>query len=195
MALLIFGLILFIGIHLLRVLVPGFRQSMIDRFGRPAWSAIYSVASIIALVVLVYGFDVARGDTGMLYSPPVWTAHIAVTLMLFATICLIAGFLPAGQIATKSKHPMVLAVKIWAIAHLMANGETSSVILFTAFLAWGVILRIALKRRERAGELTRRPFVSARYDAIAVVLGIVVWALMIWKIHALLIGVAPIAMG
>jgi uncharacterized membrane protein len=89
---------------------------------------------------------------------------------------------------------MVLSVKIWAFAHLLANGETSSVLLFAAFLAWGVILRIALKRRERAGELTLRPFVSGKYDLYAVVIGVVVWALITFKLHELLIGVAPIAM-
>lgn len=195
MTLLVVGLILFLGIHLIRILVPGFRQSMIDRVGQSGWSVGYSLASVVGLVLVIYGFDQARQVTGMLYYPPVWTAHIAITLMLIASICLIAGFLPAGNIAVKTKHPMVLSVKIWALAHLLANGETSSVLLFGSFLAWGVIMRIALKRRQRAGEVTLRPFVSARYDLLAVVIGIVVWALMIWKLHALLIGVAPLVMG
>lgn len=195
MTLLVVGLILFLGIHLIRILVPGFRQSMIDRVGQSGWSVGYSLASVVGLVLVIYGFDQARQVTGMLYYPPVWTAHIAITLMLIASICLIAGFLPAGNIAVKTKHPMVLSVKIWALAHLLANGETSSVLLFGSFLAWGVIMRIALKRRQRAGEVTLRPFVSARYDLLAVVIGIVVWALMIWKLHELLIGVAPLVMG
>jgi uncharacterized membrane protein len=89
---------------------------------------------------------------------------------------------------------MVLSVKIWALAHLLANGETSSVLLFAAFLAWGVILRISLKRRQRAGEITLRPFVSAKYDLYAIVMGIVVWALIIWKLHEWLIGVSPLVM-
>ena len=114
--------------------------------------------------------------------------------MLFSMICLAASLLPAGHIATKMKHPLVLAVKIWALARLLANGETSSVLLFVAILAWGVVVRISLKRRARAGEVVTRPFVSARYDILAVVLGIVLWAAFIWKLHEWLIGVQPLAM-
>ncbi|MBB3541007.1 MULTISPECIES: NnrU family protein [unclassified Rhizobium] len=194
MALLIVGIIIFLGLHLIRVIAPGLRQSMIDRLGENGWKGVYSVLSILSLILLIYGFGQARQVTGVLYTPPVWMAHIAVTLMLIALICLVASLLPAGRIAVKTKHPMVLSVKIWAFAHLLANGETSSVLLFAAFLAWGVILRIALKRRERAGELTLRPFVSGKYDLYAVVIGVVVWALITFKLHELLIGVAPIAM-
>ncbi|MFS8148674.1 NnrU family protein [Rhizobium sp. R635] len=194
MALLIVGIILFLGVHLVRVVAPGFRRSMIARLGDNGWRAGYSVASILTLILLIYGFGQARAVTGMLYNPPVWTAHIAITLMLIAMICLVASLLPAGHIATKTKHPMVLSVKIWALAHLLANGEMSSVLLFAAFLAWGVIVRISLKRRQRAGEITLRPFVSAKYDLYAVVIGIVAWALIIWKLHEWLIGVSPLVM-
>ncbi len=193
MALLVVGIVLFLGIHLIRVVVPGFRQSMVERLGQPAWRGLYSIASIATLVLLVYGFGAARYETTVLYSPPVWMAHITLTLMLLALICLVASLLPAGHIATKTKHPMVLSVKIWAFAHLLANGDSASVLLFAAFLAWGVVMRIALKRRERAGELTLRPFVSARYDLFAVVIGVVVWGLIIWKLHEWIIGVSPLA--
>ncbi|MBB2685402.1 UNVERIFIED_ORG: putative membrane protein [Rhizobium etli] len=194
MALLIVGIILFLGVHLVRVVAPGFRQSMIASLGEKGWRAAYSIASLATLILLIYGFGQARTVTGMLYKPPVWTAHVAITLMLIAMICLVASLLPAGHIATKTKHPMVLSVKIWALAHLLANGETSSVLLFAAFLAWGVILRISLKRRERAGEITLRPFVSTKYDLYGVFIGVVAWALIIWKLHEWLIGVSPLVM-
>ncbi|MGZ2381393.1 putative membrane protein [Rhizobium brockwellii] len=156
MTLLIVGIILFLGVHLVRVVVPDFRRSMIASLGEKGWRAAYSIASLATLILLIYGFGQARDVTGVLYNPPVWMAHITITLMLIAMICLVASLLPAGHIATKTKHPMVLSVKIWALAHLLANGETSSVLLFAAFLAWGVILRISLKRRQRAGEITLR---------------------------------------
>jgi uncharacterized membrane protein len=194
MALLIVGIVIFLGLHLIRVIAPDLRQSMIDRLGESGWKGVYSVVSILSLILLIYGFGQARQVTGMLYNPPVWMAHIALTLMLLAMICLAASLLPAGHIAVKTKHPMVLSVKIWAFSHLLANGETSSVLLFGAFLAWGVILRIALKRRERAGELTLRPFVSGKYDLYAAIIGVVAWALITFKLHELLIGVAPIVM-
>ncbi|WP_025660433.1 NnrU family protein [Rhizobium sp. IBUN] len=194
MTLLIVGIIIFLGLHLIRVIAPGFRQSMIDSLGENGWKLAYSIVSILALILLIYGFGQARQVTGLLYTPPVWMAHITLTLMLLAMICLVASLLPAGYIAVKAKHPMVLSVKIWAFSHLLANGETSSVLLFGAFLAWGVILRIALKRRERAGELTLRPFVSGKYDLYAVIIGAIAWALITFNLHELLIGVAPIVM-
>jgi uncharacterized membrane protein len=194
MTLLIIGIILFLGLHLVRVVAPGFRQSIIESLGESGWKIGYSVASVLTLVLLIYGFGQARQVTGIAYNPPVWMAHITITLMLFAVICLVASLLPAGHIAVKTKHPMVLSVKIWALSHLLANGETSSVLLFGAFLAWGVILRISLKRRERAGEVTLRPFVSAKYDLYAVVIGVVAWALITFKLHEVLIGVSPLAM-
>lgn len=194
MALLVVSIILFLGVHLIRALAPGFRLSMIARLGRPAWIAIQSIASIATLILLIYAFSIARYETTVLYSPPVWASHITLTLMLIASICLVAGFLPAGYILTKTKHPVILAIKIWALAHLLANGDSAGVLLFASFLAYGVVMRISLKRRARAGEIVAKPFVSAKYDAVAVVLGIVLWGAIIWKLHEWLIGVSPLAM-
>lgn len=194
MLFLILCLLIFFVTHSIRFIVPGFRTGMIARMGEGPWKGVYSLVSILTILLVAYAFGEARQETGMLYDPPVWTSHIAILLMLFAMICLVAGVLPAGHIAAKAKHPLVLAVKIWALAHLLANGETSSFILFASFLAWGVVMRIMLKRRARAGENVVRPFVSSRYDILAVVLGVVLWAAFIWKLHEWLIGVQPIAM-
>lgn len=193
MALLILGIVLFLGLHLIRVVAPGLRTSMIASLGASGWKAAYSVASIVTLILLIYGFGQAR-DMTPIWSPPIWMSHITILLMLFALICLVASLLPAGHIAVRTKHPMVLSVKIWALAHLLSNGDGASMLLFAAFLAWGVILRISLKRRERAGEITLRPFVSAKYDLYAIVIGVVAWALIIWKLHAWIIGVSPLVM-
>jgi uncharacterized membrane protein len=192
MLLLVISLILFFAIHLTRVIAPGWRTSVIAAKGERMWKLGYTVASIASLALVIHAFGEARQETGILYTPPIWMAHLASLLMLVAIICLVASLMPPGHIATKTKHPMVLSVKIWALAHLLANGETSSVILFAGFLAWGVVLRIALKRRERSGELVRRPFVSARYDALAAVIGLLVYLLIIWRLHVWLIGVQPL---
>lgn len=193
MPLLILGIVLFLGLHLIRVVAPGLRASMIASLGESGWKAAYSVASIVTLILLIYGFGQAR-DMTPIWSPPFWMSHITILLMLFAMICLIASLLPAGHIAVRTKHPMVLSVKIWALAHLLSNGDGAAILLFAAFLAWGVILRISLKRRARAGEITLRPFVSAKYDLYAIIIGVVVWALIIWKLHAWIIGVSPLVM-
>ena len=196
MTLLIIGLILFLGLHLIRIFAPGFRNGVIARFGKPVWIAGHSILSTLALVLVIYGFGEAREVTGMLWYPPVWMAHIAVTLMLVSSICLVAAALPAGHIAMKTKYPVIVSIKVWALAHLLANGETASVLLFVSFLVWAVLLRIMMKRRERAGEVKPRVFVSAKYDIVAVVLGAALWALIVFRLHEWLIGVAPLgAMG
>jgi uncharacterized membrane protein len=192
MFLLIIGLILFLGLHLIRVVAPGVRASMVARLGLNGWKGIYSVIAILSVALVAYGYSVA--PVVNVWFPPMGMNHLTVTLMLFATICLVAGFLPAGQIVAKTKHPMVLAIKIWALAHLVSNGDLRSIVLFAAFLAWGVILRISLKRRERAGDVTFRPFAGTKYDLYAVVLGVVVWGAITFYLHKELIGVAPLGM-
>lgn len=189
MVMLVVAVLLFAGTHLIHAFAPGFRQSMIDRLGENGWKGVFSLAALAEFVFLVFAFGKARQGGVVLYDPPFWLAHLTVLLMLIAMICLSASFFPPGKIAAFAKHPMVLSVKIWAFSHLLANGEAASVILFAGILIWAVLLRIALARRERAELLTRKPFVSARYDAYAFILGIVLWGLFIWKLHVWLIGV------
>lgn len=195
MALLIIGLLLFLATHLVRVLAPGFRTASIARFGKPVWMGLHSVTSILSIVVLAYGFDAARETTGMLYNTPAWMPHLTALLMLFAMILLAAGLLPAGHIAVKTKHPILTAVKLWAVAHLLSNGETASVLLFVTLLAWAVIVRIAIKRRARAGEVTERAFAGAQWDVFAVILGVAATVAMIGGLHEWLIGVAPLTIS
>ncbi|TPW31664.1 NnrU family protein [Martelella alba] len=188
MAMLVVAVLVFTLLHLIHAFAPAFRQQMIDRLGEKGWRGVFSIAALAAFVFMVWSFGQARQVTGVLYTPPFWMAHITILLMLIAMICLSASFFPPGHIARVMKHPMVVSVKVWAFAHLLANGETASVILFAGILIWAVILRIALARRERAGLLTRKPFVSARYDLYAIVLGLVLWGLFVWKLHLWLIG-------
>src|SRR5215217_739643 len=129
MTILILGIILFLGIHLVRSFAPGLRDAVIARGGKGAWHAIHGICALVGLCLIAYGFDVSRATTGILYTPPKFMTHIALTLMLIAFICLAAAFLPAGKIRAVTKHPAVLAIKIWALAHLMANGEVNSVLL------------------------------------------------------------------
>lgn len=192
MLLLIAGLILFLGFHSLRIVAPGVRPGLIERLGENGWRVLYSAASLATLAVLVWGFAEARTEAPVLWYPPVWTRHIALTLMLPAMICLVASALPTGHIRQKLKFPLTVAVKIWALAHLIANGELSSILLFTAFLGWAVALRIALKKAVARGELAYPVFVSARYDVIAIIAGIALWVWMIFGLHEWLIGVPPL---
>ncbi|WP_322887387.1 NnrU family protein (plasmid) [Sinorhizobium medicae] len=195
MAILLLGIIIFLGMHLIRVVAPGFRAGIIESRGKGTWMGLYTIVSLVGVCLIIYGFGQARGETGMLYNPPEFLRHSALLLMLIAFIVLAAGFLPAGRIAVALKHPQVLSIKIWALAHLLANGETSSVLLFGSFLAWAVILRISLKRRERAGEKVLPVFKSGRNDVLAVLTGLAAYVLFVWKLHELVIGVPPVVIG
>lgn len=192
MLLLILGLILFLGLHSLRIVAPAARQSLVERLGEGPWKIVHSLASIASLCLLIYGFGVARATTPVVWYPPVWTRHIALLLMVPAMICLIASLMPAGRIKEKVKFPLIVAVKIWALAHLIANGELSSILLFGSFLVWLVVLRISLKRRIAAGTTVLPVFVSGRYDLIAIAAGLALWVWMIFGLHEWLIGVAPL---
>ncbi|MCD1263271.1 NnrU family protein [Shinella sumterensis] len=193
MTLLVAGLVLFIATHLLRPIAPGLRNAAIAALGKPGWMALHGIASLVSLALIAYGFVVARENGGqMLYYPPTFLSHIALTLMLIASICLVAGFLPAGHIRTKLKFPILVAIKIWALAHLLANGESYSVLLFVTVLAWAVILRITLKKRIATGETKLPVFVSAKYDAISVVIGLVLYLAIVFELHEWVIGVSPL---
>jgi uncharacterized membrane protein len=194
MALFLTGLVLFLGVHLIRVVAPDARLNLQQSLGINAYRGLYALVSILSLCLLIYGFGQARMETGVLYDPPVALRHIALLLMLIAFIVLAAGFLPSGYIATYTKHPQILSIKIWALAHLLANGETAQVILFAGFLAWGVIMRISYKRRARRGESVDRVYKSWTYDAIAIAIGVVLYGAFAMKLHELLIGVPVLGM-
>ncbi|BCH58775.1 hypothetical protein RvVAR0630_13990 [Agrobacterium vitis] len=192
MLILVLGLLFFTLVHLTRTIAPGFRDSMVARLSLNGWKSLFSVLSLLGIAIIAYGYSIA--PIVNVWFPPAGMTHLTLTLMVIAMICLVASLLPAGRIAAKTKHPMVLSVKIWALAHLLSNGDLRSILLFGWLLAWGVILRISLKRRERAGLLVRAPFVSAKYDIYAVVIGLVAYVAILLKLHEVLIGVSPLPM-
>lgn len=185
---LILGLILFHGLHSLRIIAPGWRDAQVARMGEGPWKGAYSVVSIIAFVLLVWGYSQARPEAGILYVPPDWGRHVNWLLMVFAFIAFAAYLLPAGKIKAMLKHPMLVSIKIWALAHLLANGDTASVLLFGSFLIWAVFDRISVKRRAA-------PVPAAgpvMYDIGTVVLGLVLYMLFLMWAHEWLFGVAPV---
>lgn len=191
MLLLIAGLVLFLGTHAF-TMARGPRAALIARLGEGPYKIGYSVASLLGLVLLGYGYGQYRAD-GMIavWSPPVWTRHLALLLVLLAFISFVAAYLP-GRIKTRLKHPMLLGVKIWATAHLLANGDLGSMILFGAILAWAVMARISAKRRDEVKPHGGPVVAQAgwRNDALAVVIGIAAWFVFARVLHPWLIGVA-----
>jgi uncharacterized membrane protein len=185
MALLVLGLLLFLGTHSIRIVAPGFRDDRIAAMGERGWKGLYTVLSLIGLVLLVIGYSQARATAPELHYPPVWLRHLAMTLMALAFISLAVSQFPAGRLKPILKHPMLLAVKIWAFAHLLVNGDLASLVLFGSFLAWAVWDRISLKRR---GAPIPEPG-PVTWDIAAVVVGVILWFLFIWQLHYWLFGV------
>jgi uncharacterized membrane protein len=184
---LVLGLILFLGVHSVPIFAPAGRASVIARHGEGAYKALFSITSAIGLIILVIGYGLARQDPVVLWEPPTFTRHISALLMIFVFPLLFAAYMP-GRIKAAVKHPMLAAVKIWAFAHLIANGTLADLILFGAFLAWAVVDRISVKRRSTAPAVVVG---STRNDVLAVVLGLAVYLLFTFYLHEWLIGVPP----
>ena len=185
---LIAGLAVFLGIHSLRMVAPGWRDARLSAMGEGPWKGIYSLVSLAGLLLLIWGYAMARPEAEILYVPPVWTRHLAWLLMALSFIAMMVFNLPAGRLKPMLKHPMLLSVKLWAFAHLLANGDAASVLLFGAFLVWAVWNRIAVKRR--GGALPQPGPVV--YDLAAVASGLALWALFVFWAHEWLFGVSPV---
>jgi uncharacterized membrane protein len=192
MPLLIAGLVLFLGVHSVAMVAPSLRARTIQRLGEGAWKGPYALISLAGFVLICYGFSLARQAPVFLYSPPTWMRHLALLIMLPVFPLLIAAYLP-GRIKTAAKHPMLAAIKLWAFAHLLANGSLADVLLFGGFLAWAVADRISMKRRS-APQVLRTAPAGPWNDVIAVVLGLAIYALLIGWAHARLFGVSPLSL-
>ncbi|PRD45668.1 NnrU family protein [Phyllobacterium phragmitis] len=190
MLILILGLLIFLGIHSVQIVAPQWRKAKIAEWGEGKWKGLYSVVAAIGFILIVWGFSLARPTAPFLYEPPVWMKHITLSLMVFSFIFLAISQMPAGRMKSRIRHPMLVAVKIWALAHLLANGDLASLILFLSVLAWAVWDRIAVKRRERAegaAVIASGPVIN---DVLAIGVGLVLYALFVWKLHEWLIGVS-----
>jgi uncharacterized membrane protein len=192
MLVLVAGLVLFLGIHSVSILAPAWRGGMVSRIGEGPWKGVYSLASGVGLALLIVGYGIARHSPVVLYTPPAALRHLALLVMLPVFPLLFAAYLP-GRIKTAAKHPLLLAVKFWAAAHLLANGTLADVLLFGGFLAWAVADRISVKRRSvaEAHDVPAAP-PSAANDVIVVVGGLIVYAVFLLWGHRWLIGVSPL---
>ena len=191
MTLFIAGLVLFLGIHSVAIVAPAWRDAQAAQRGLRAWKGVYSAVSLVGFALLIYGYGLARQAPVVLYTPPPVMRHVALALMLPVFPLLLAAYLP-GRIQSTVKHPMLLAVKFWAAAHLLANGMLADVLLFGAFLAWAVADRMAVKRRATPRVIPGAP-PSPINDLIALAGGLAIYAAFLWGLHLWLIGVSPFA--
>jgi uncharacterized membrane protein len=190
MTILIFGLLIFLGMHCVGLFAPAWRQRRVARLGVGAWKGLFSLIALAGFVLIIWGFQRARLDPVLLYASPAWLGHLNALFTLVGFILLAAAYVPGNRIKAKIGHPMVAGVKIWALGHLLAIGFLRDVLLFGAFLAWAIAAFAILRRRDRASGVTYPPG-TLKGDVITLVVGVVAWGLFAFWLHGPLIGVRP----
>ena len=190
MSILILGLVIFLGAHSLRIFAGGWRDAQLARLGEKTWKGVYSLVSAVGLGLIIWGYGMARAESSMLWTLPSWTRHLAASLTLPAFILLVAAYVPGSRIKAAVGHPMVAGVKLWALAHLLANGKLAAVVLFGAFLIWAIVSFVSARRRDRLAGRSY-PVLGWSRDALVIAIGLVAWALFALYGHVWLIGVRP----
>ena len=192
MVYLLLGLLIFLGTHSLRIVADDWRSRAVARIGLWPWKALYGLASLAGFALIVRGFAQARLAPVVLWTPPVAMRHLAALLTLVAFVLFVAAYVPANALKARLRHPLILSVKVWALAHLLANGQLVHLLLFGAFLLWAILDFRAARRRDRRNPPAPLPG-SAAGTVATVLAGIAAWAgFALWG-HQHLIGVAPLA--
>ncbi len=198
---LILGLVLFLGAHSIRILADPWRTRTMAAWGEKPFKGVIAALSLLGFYGLIVGYAEVRLQPLVIWQPPIATRHISVLLMLFASILLVAAHIPANHFKARLGHPMVLSVKVWALAHLLSNGNLADIILFGSFLMWSVLNFKSARARDRASAemhvlasdetaQASAPKISATLTAV--VLGAGLWALITLVLHAQVVGVSPL---
>jgi uncharacterized membrane protein len=188
LAIMILGLVAFLGSHVFVTMRPQ-RAAVVTRLGELAYKGLFSLVSLVGIILIGWGFARYRSMGYIdIWSPPAWTRHVTLVLVWPAIICVVAAYIP-GDIKRILKHPMLVGVKLWAVAHLISNGDLGSIILFVSVLAWAVYDRITLKRRSDPGA-PPIPVGGRRNDFFAVALGTILYFVLGFWFHPWVIGVA-----
>jgi uncharacterized membrane protein len=193
MMLLIAGLILFLGAHSVRIFADDSRTKLIEKLGVNKWKGVITLLSIAGFALMIIGYQQARMTPIPLWEPPVWGRAVAIVLNLFAFILLVAAYVPANSIKARIGHPMVASVKIWALGHLLANGNVVDLVLFGTFLIWAVLDFRISRKRDRTENVVR-PAGLMKNNVLTVAIGVIAWAAFVMVLHAYLVGVQPWAM-
>jgi uncharacterized membrane protein len=187
---LIIGLALFLGLHSTRIVADGVRSRFIAQHGDKPWKGLYSLGSGVGLALIIWGYAMARQQPIALWTPQAWARAVATVLMVVSLVLMAAAYVPGNSIKARLNHPMVLSVKVWALAHLLANHTLADLLLFGGFLVWAVLCFRAARARDRAaGWVPQAGRASA--TAITVVVGVVAWAAFAFWLHGWLFGVRP----
>jgi uncharacterized membrane protein len=182
--------VIFLGVHSVRIVADPWRTGMRAQIGENAWKSAYSLASIAGFVLIVWGYGQARLSPVPLWAPMLWARHLAALLMLLSFILLAAAYVPKNGLKARLHHPMVLGVKLWALAHLLANHTLADLLLFGSFLVWAVLDFRSARQRDRAGQV-RYPAGTLGGTLGAVAAGLIAWAVFAFWAHGWLFGVTP----
>jgi uncharacterized membrane protein len=185
---LVLGLVVFLGTHSLRIGGDARRDVLRARLGEGRFKTVYSLLSFAGLLLVIYGFGVARETPVLLWTPPAGMRHLTFLLTLIAMVLMVAAYVPRNSIRARVRHPMVLSVKVWALAHLLFNGTLAHLVLFGGFLLWSVLVFRASRQRDRVLE-TVYPAGAVAPTAITVGLGLLLWLLTYGWLHGILIGI------
>ncbi len=185
---LVLGLFLFLGIHGLRIGGDGMRDGLLEHLGPAKFKILYSLVSVLGFAMLIYGFGMARDAPVLLWTPPPAMKHVAYLLTLVAMVLMAAAYVPRNAIKAKLHHPMVLSVKTWALAHVLANGMLAHLILFGSILLWSVLLFKASRTRDKRAPVV---YASGNWGSTILTLeiGIALWLVLVAWAHGWLIGV------
>lgn len=192
MTVLILGLLLFLGLHSVRIVADGWRGAQLARFGEQRWKGIYSLLALLGLGLIIWGYGLARQQPQPVWTPPMGLRHVSGLLMLFSLIFLAAANVPRNHIKARVHHPMLLGTQLWAVAHLLANGSLADVLLFGSFLAWSLCDLASVVRRDRADGIAYADG-TMRGTLIAIGAGGALWLLLAFWLHGVLFGVRPFA--
>jgi uncharacterized membrane protein len=174
-----------------RVVANDWRTTQVARLGEGPWKGLYSLASLVGFALIIWGYGQAQLDPVVLWNPPAWARYLALPLTLLTFVLVTAAYVPGTRIKAWLGSPMVLGVKLWAFAHLIANGTLAAVALFGSFLVWAVVVFASERRRDRAAGVVY-PKGSLARDALATVIGVAAWALFAFWLHGLLFRVRPL---
>jgi len=190
MIVLILGLVMFLGAHSVRIYADDWRAAQVARWGILTWKGLFALVSLAGMALIVIGFGQARMAPVVLWFPPVALRHLAGLIILVSFVLFVSAYVPGTRIKAKLGHPMLAGTKGWAFAHLLANGSLADVLLFGAFLAWGVLAFNSSRRRDRAAG-TVYPAGSLNGDLTALAVGLAAWAMFAFWLHGWLFGMRP----
>lgn len=192
MVVFVLGLILFLGIHSVRMVAGNWRDSQVARLGIGPWKGLYSVVSLLGFVLLVWGYGLAHRTSIVIWSPPSHMRDVTALFTLVAFVFLAGAYIPGNWVKARLGHPMLLGVQLWAIGHLLANGSFVDIVLFGAFLVWAVAAFLSDRRRDSLRGATY-PAATMRGNTLTLIAGVLAWALFAFFLHGILIGVRPFA--